>query len=175
VNTFPLLCWSDALKREFLKPELIGERFDGHGVSLQLQKDFAALQIADEHIAPVDPLDTTLRLEQIAQLKDGWLDGNGRVRSKEKLEWLKEALESKFSSGLPLPYLYPTAEGGIQAEWRVNEWFITLEVNPDTREGEYQALNVNSDATKDLELRLDQAQGWQQLTQALQETNRPLK
>lgn len=122
-----------------------------------------------EHITPLDPLDTTLRLEQIAKLKDGWMDGKGRAPASGKLAWLTEAFETYFSTELPLPYLYPTAEGGVQAEWRLHDWSITLEMNLDTQEGEYQALNLKNHASKDLQFRLAEDSGWKQLNRALAE------
>lgn len=122
-----------------------------------------------EHITPLDRLDTTLRLEQIASLKDGWLDGTGRAPAKDKLEWLATAFDTNFSSELPLPYLYPTAEGGIQAEWRLNDWSVTLDMDLDKKEGEYQALNLQNQTCTDMQIPLASDDGWEQLNQALKQ------
>ena len=32
-----------------------------------------------EHVTPLDPLDVEIRLKELAQLQDGWLDGKGRA------------------------------------------------------------------------------------------------
>jgi hypothetical protein len=122
-----------------------------------------------EHITPLDPLDTALRLEQIAQLKDGWLDGKGTAPTKDKLDWLNAAFEAGFSPELPLPYLYPTAEGGIQAEWSLHDWSVTLEINLETQIGEYQALNLKDQTSTDLQFHLGEPGGWEQLNQALKQ------
>ena len=122
-----------------------------------------------EHVTPLDPLDTTLRLAQFAVLQDGWLDGKGKAPDKEKLDWLAKAFESDFDSDLPLPYLYPTAEGGVQAEWSVNDWAITLEIDLDSRKAQYQALNLKDQSSKELELALGEAAGWKPLNDELKQ------
>lgn len=122
-----------------------------------------------EHITPLDPLDLTLRLEQIATLKDGWLDGQGHAPASDKLEWLGNAFDSNFDADLPLPYLYPTAEGGIQAEWSLGDWSVTLEINLDAQQGEYQALNLKDQTCAELRISLAHGDGWTQLNQALKQ------
>ena len=120
-----------------------------------------------EHVTPLDPLDIKLRLDELAKLADGWLDGKGRAAAKEKLEWLTGTFESFFDTDLPLPYLYPTAEGGIQAEWTLNEWEVSLEIDLDRQQGEFQALNIKNDTCTDLMIPLGSREGWSQLNQAL--------
>ena len=122
-----------------------------------------------EHVTSLDPLDTTLRLNQVAMLEDGWLNGKGKAPTKEKLAWLAEAFESDFDSDLPLPYLYPTAEGGVQAEWSLNDWAVTLEIDLNSRKAEYQALNLKDLSSKDLELALGEDIGWRTLNDELKQ------
>jgi hypothetical protein len=54
------------------------------------------------------------------------LDGIGTAPDKEVLKRLAAAFDTHFDPELPLPYLYPTPEDGIQAEWSLNEnaWSI---------------------------------------------------
>lgn len=122
-----------------------------------------------EHVTSLDPLDTTLRLNQLALLENGWFDGKGKAPAKEKLEWLAEAFESDFDSDLPLPYLYPTAEGGVQAEWNLNDWAVTLEIELESRKAEYQALNLKDLSSKDIELALGEDVGWKTLNDELKQ------
>jgi hypothetical protein len=126
-----------------------------------------------EHVTPLDPLDVTLRLEQISALKNGWLDGKGLAPSKDKLEWLADAFDTNFDSDLPLPYLYPTAEGGVQAEWGLNDWAVTLEINLENEQGEYQALNLKNQTCTDRVIALAERDGWTQLNQALKQLESP--
>jgi hypothetical protein len=120
-----------------------------------------------EHVTPLDPLDVTLRLEEVARLDNGWLNGKGRAAAKEKLDWLTNAFDSSFDTDLPLPYLYPTAEGGVQAEWSLNNWEVSLEIDLEKQQGEYQALNLADNSCTDIRISLGDREGWRQLNQAL--------
>ena len=122
-----------------------------------------------EHVTPLDTLDVTLRLEQISALNEGWLDGKGLAPPKDKLDWLAKAFDSNYDSDLPLPYLYPTTEGGVQAEWNLNDWSVSLEINLDNQQGEYQALNLKDQTCTELQISLADSNGWNQLNQALKQ------
>ncbi len=122
-----------------------------------------------EHVTPLDPLDVTLRLEQMAELRDGWLDGEGNAPKKERLAWLADMFDAHFDGDLPLPYLYPTAEGRVQAEWTMNGREVSLEIDLETKQGEYQALNLKDDSCSDLKFTLDNPGGWSNLNEALKQ------
>lgn len=62
-------------------------------------------------------LDPEKRLAVLADLSAGWLDGEGAALPRARLEWLATVLEKAEAQGLARPYLYPTPEGGVQAEW----------------------------------------------------------
>jgi hypothetical protein len=121
-----------------------------------------------EHITPLDPLDVEIRLEKLAELADGWLDGKGFALNKEALKKLTHDFDRYFDSDLPLPYLYPTAEGGIQAEWSHDNWEISLEIDLQQQTGEYQAFHLVSNESNDLDLNLTNVDGWTELNKALQ-------
>lgn len=120
-----------------------------------------------EHVSPLDPLDVTLRLEELASLKDGWLDGKGRAPAPEKLQQLASQFDANFDADLSLPHLYPTPEAGIQAEWSLGDWEATLEINLDTQTGEYQALNMSNRKSHENSLALNTVDGWKALNEAL--------
>lgn len=120
-----------------------------------------------EHVSLLDPLDVTLRLEELVDLKDGWLDGKGRALAPEKLHWLTGSFDNYFDADLPLPHLYPTPEGGIQAEWSLGDWEASLEINLDDQTGEYQALNLSDRRSQEQILTLATADGWKILNEAL--------
>ena len=128
-----------------------------------------------EHISLLDPLDVTLRLEEIADLKDGWLDGKGIAPNPEKLRWLAKAFDNSFKADLPLPHLYPTPEGNIQAEWSLKDWEVTLEIDLTTHQAMYQAICMAEQAagqlphasTHEHTLALEENEGWTQLNDAL--------
>ena len=122
-----------------------------------------------EHVTPLDPLDIRLRLEELAGLKEGWLDGKGRIPAKNDLEWFASSFETFFDSDLPLPYLYPTAEGGLQAEWSLNGWEVSLDIDLSKRQAEYQALNLSDRRCNDLSISFASQDGWVKVNDALKE------
>ena len=75
-----------------------------------------------------DPQDVTFRLEELAALQNGWLDGTGVAPDKDALPKLARLFDTSFDSDLPLPFLYPIPEGGLQAEWNLGDWSVTLEI-----------------------------------------------
>ena len=126
-----------------------------------------------EHVTPLDALDVPLRLEQIAALEEGWLDGKGVAPAGDRLRWLSSEFDANFDADLPLPYLYPTPEGGIQAEWNVSDWSATLEIDLTAQHGEFQALNLKSHLCTEFEVALSERDGWNQLNQALKQLEKP--
>lgn len=121
-----------------------------------------------EHISALDPLDVTLWLEELKELKDGWLDGKGLAPRSDALDMLAQHFDLSFDANLRLPYLYPTAEGGIQAEWSLpNDWEASLEIDLTTYQASFQALNVQTHETKDGEINLKQPENWKLLNEWL--------
>jgi hypothetical protein len=72
-----------------------------------------------------EKLDIGKRLAALAELADGWLDGSGSPIPPQTLARLADLLKGAEGDGLPRPYLYPTPEGQVQAEWS----FVGAEVS----------------------------------------------
>jgi hypothetical protein len=122
-----------------------------------------------EHITLLDPLDIEIRLEELALLQDGWLDGKGRALDRASLIRLAQAFDEGFRPDLPLPYLYPTPEGGVQAEWTLGLWEVSLEIALPNWVAEYQAVHTISGETREQALLLaaQDGSGWAALNEAL--------
>lgn len=122
-----------------------------------------------EHVTPLDPLDIETRLEELAQLQDGWLDGKGRAPDRASLNRLGQAFDERFGPELPLPHLYPTPEGGVQAEWTLGSWEVSLEIALPSLAADYQAVHIASGETLEQELLLaaEDHTGWIALNDAL--------
>ena len=120
-----------------------------------------------EHINFLDPLDVTLRLEALALLRDGWLDGRGMAPGKVQLDWLAAAFDEYFDAVLALPYLYPTAEGNIQAEWSLGAWEVSLEVDLAARTADYQAVQVQTGEAQEMALNLQAPADWERMNAQL--------
>jgi hypothetical protein len=122
-----------------------------------------------EHVSPLDPLDIETRLEELAQLQKGWLDGKGCALDQTSLIRLAQAFEECFSSDLPLPHLYPTPEGGVQAEWTIGQWEVSLEITLPDLAADYQAVHLVTGEAREQEIMLANMKGddWKRLNDAL--------
>ena len=162
-----------------LDPVLDAFRGYRTGVKIQLQgvvkrdrQDRLKSIESVEHISQLDPLDVAARLDELAELKDGWLDGKGRALDRPSLEWLSTSFDTLYDAVLPLPYLYPTAEGNIQAEWSLPDWEISLEVALLPKTAEFQAVNLVSNECHESNIDLSTPTGWQEVNAALQALSR---
>ena len=113
-----------------------------------------------EHISPLDELDISAQIYDLRQLKDGWLEGQGKAPSKEGLDWLSQAFDKHYSGDLPLPYLYPTEPGGVQAEWSLGRNEITLEIDLTEHSGYFHALYMEDDTEETRRLDLGSGTHW---------------
>lgn len=113
-----------------------------------------------EHVSLLDPLDLSVRLEELAELKDGWLDGKGLAPSRAGLQWLSQICVSSFPDDLPFPYAYPTPEGGIQLEWGLGDTEASLEIELASHAAHWHALHLKSGAETFRSLNLDETMDW---------------
>lgn len=60
---------------------------------------------------------TRERLQALADLEPGWLDGEGLPIAEEVIAWAADVLEAAEGKGMPAPHIFPSPCGGIQAEW----------------------------------------------------------
>ena len=85
----------------------------------------------------------TARIEEIGRLEDGWLDGDGKA---PKWAFLQRAERAVWhiveATGLDRPHVYPTPEGGLQAEWEVRGVAFQVTFAPNGR-----ALRMHGVAT----------------------------
>lgn len=117
-----------------------------------------------EHLSLLDANDVAARLEEFKAMRRGWLDGKkGLAPDKAGLDWLANSFQHKYPDELPLPYLYPTAEGGVQAEWSLGNWEISLDIDIDQHQGEWHAMSMDSSAEKERTLNLNQDTDWRWL------------
>ncbi|MDF2276557.1 hypothetical protein P0R36_15230, partial [Aeromonas caviae] len=57
----------------------------------------------------------------------------------------------------------PTAEGGVQAEWSLNGWEISLEVDLGRHQGQWHALDMTNELEQEKTLNLNDPVDWQWL------------
>lgn len=107
------------------------------------------------------------RLEALAQRQDGWLHGKGRARDRAALTCLAQTFDEGFSPNLPLPHLYPTPEGGVQAvsaeECAAHELPVIEDGNPHPEHCsiDFQLMSANEVKRKGALLRAQaETHGW---------------
>ena len=122
---------------------------DGKLVSLESIQDVQFL----------DPLDVDTQLDGLGTLRDGWLDGEGAALDETGLKWFSATFADLYPPDLPLPHLYPTPIGGLQAEWSLRGCEMDLEVDLKTHDGTWDESGPGDDAYE-LELDLDDERDW---------------
>jgi hypothetical protein len=122
-----------------------------------------------EHVTILDAQDVAARLQELAVLRDGWLDGDGRAPSEEGLNWLAGAIDMSYPDNLPLPYIYPAPEGGVQLEWPFSPQEPSLEIDFDRKSGEWHALRDDMDADEFESLDLNDEAAWKWVVGRLEE------
>ena len=113
-----------------------------------------------EHISILKALDISAQLDDLRLMKNGWLEGEGLAPPPEGLDWLSQAFDDHYSENLPPPYLYPTEEGGVQAEWSFKQDEVSLRIDLGSHAGGWHALNMETDADASRTLNLDRAESW---------------
>ncbi len=131
-------------------------------------KDF---KITDPLIAP-DAIDVGVRIVELRRLQDGWLDGAGQSLSSDGLDWFLSAFEEEYPVDLMRPYLYPTPEGNLLAEWSLGDNSCSLDVDLTSHNAEFHNLNLKSKEEWATTLNLHDSDGWQELGQMLQSLER---
>lgn len=104
---------------------------------------------------------TTLvdRMAQLRQLADGWMDGQGKAPPPAGLDWLAAILSDLVENDLPLPYLYPTLEGDVQAEWSFEDWEVSATFGLVTKKVELLAAHTKTDACPEESIDLASPEG----------------
>ena len=119
-------------------------------------------------IEPLDALDVPARLEGLALLRDGWLDGEGVKLDAAALSWLSKTWGEQWPEDVPLPYAYPTQTGGLQLEWSTPVSSISVEIDLTKRSADVLSSRTSDgEVVEELALDLSAEDGWQELTQAV--------
>lgn len=107
------------------------------------------------------------QLSKLNALQDGWLEGVGRAPSAEGLDWLSSAFDAHFPDGLPLPYLYPTEDGGVRAEWSLGNVEASIDINLANRVASWHAIDLVSDIEDSRQLDLSVEMSWAWLVERI--------
>jgi hypothetical protein len=100
--------------------------------------------ISTQRIDILDANDVASRCEELALLKDGWLDGEGKALHKDGLKWFTGMWTAARTESIPLPYIYPSLEGGIRLEWTKGTWELSAVVDLDSRLASLVAVDAGT-------------------------------
>ena len=128
----------------------------------------------DARAGLLDPLDVPARLDELRSMTDGWMNGEGRAPSQAGLDWLSDSFERNFPRDVPLPYIFPTSDGGVLAEWSLGSAGVEFEfdLNRHRGHGQFFCDDHDPDSQWELSLNLDYANNWIRLANQIRE---PLK
>ena len=114
-------------------------------------------------ISPLDPLDVPARLDEFRNMRNGWLEGDGRAPDHAGLNWLSDSFERHYPDGSPLPHTYPTPEGGVEMEWSFGSQSVILEIDLENRLGDWFGFDKESDEEDGYKLVMSDNTGWERV------------
>jgi hypothetical protein len=89
------------------------------------------------------------RIAELGELKSGWLDGAGVLLTAAAIRKAKTTLGDLLLLDVPRPRIYPTLEGGVQAEWAIGDYEVNVTFEPD---GSSYGVAVNRESGESSEL-----------------------
>jgi hypothetical protein len=120
-----------------------------------------------ESIDKLDALDVPSRIDELRSIENGWLDGNGVAMNNEGLTWFSKSFEEHFSDDLPLPYIFPMPDGGIQLEWNTIKFSANLELNLINKKGEYFCITKETRAINEDDLDFNDKAIWSKFNELI--------
>lgn len=113
------------------------------------------------------------RIESFAVLSAGWSDGQGKPASRSATELARDFLTRLLIDDLsiPRPAVFPTPDGGVQAEWSVGHWSIEALFPADGSDVCVEALNTET--TSEREHTFQDPRELRTWLQSLQQPNAP--
>ena len=138
------------------------------------------LQRVDEVtvIELLDPMDPRVQLEKLKVLQDGWLDGDGSHLSLDLLARVGTWFDEHLSEDTPLPRLYPTPEGGVEAEWLIGRLDISIEFDEAAEIVEWHAMDLDTGKADEKTIDFDDTEALAELGRLMarvtvRQSNRP--
>lgn len=125
--------------------------------------------ISVEHAVPLDPLDLIVRIDEIKQLRDGWFDGKGSAFDSSQLDWIVMSFQNLYPDEAKLPYLFPTPEGNLLAEWSLGQNCISLDIDLNTKLAEWHVLNLVNNEVDEQEYDLNLSNDWKSIANRIKD------
>lgn len=138
------------------KDALDGVRVAVRGVARFNRSNRLVEFVEVEDVTALDPLDVAARIDELRLLRDGWLDGGGKALDSAALDILASTFMRHYRDDLPLPYTFPTEDGNIQFEWRLEDSTPEIEIDLRTLSGHWLADDETT-------IELSKPEGWEDL------------
>lgn len=103
------------------------------------------------------------RCMELLELAPGWLDGEAVPPTRELLELVGAWLDEHQLQDLEQPRLFPTPEGGLEAEWRIGRLDLSIEFDPSSCLAEWHQLDLDSGAVVEQQAQLQDNPGMREL------------
>jgi hypothetical protein len=100
-------------------------------------------------------LDVESRLRALGELAGGWFFGEGSEIPREGLDWLATILTRAIDAGLPRPFLYPTPDGGVLAEWPGHTAEVSAEFDLSARSAMLIGTHIRTHAMNEMVVNFD--------------------
>lgn len=97
------------------------------------------------------PISLENRLLELATLGPGWFEPDSAALDQNVLASFRALLAALLAGGVPQPFVYPTPEGALQAEWSFPTWEVTVAVYG-TGIAHAHTTHLDSDKGGDLEM-----------------------
>ena len=122
-----------------------------------------------EEITLLETNDVPARIDELRAIRDGWLDGKGIAPTVAHLDWFSREFSNRYPQELSLPYVYPTAEGGLQLEWSHPPHEASLEIDLAARSADWHSVNLENGEETSETLNLAEPKAWDSLAAYLRE------
>ena len=111
------------------------------------------------------------RLDELCELEENWNSYGSKSLDTSRI-WLARTMLVTLVEmhRCPVPYLYPTNDGGLRVEWTRGPKELSLELDLTTFEGYYHVLDTKNDRDYDLDLDMSLATNFQVLAELVNNT-----
>jgi len=130
--------------KDALGNPVIHARVKGVGVFDVNDRLCSVIEIEQLECLPHYPL--VSKIDALALLSDGWLEGRGIAPTGANLDWLTSEVAINFPEDLAYPSVAPIEDGNVSFEWIQPHARVELEVNFAEKQLELYATNLSTAA-----------------------------
>jgi hypothetical protein len=108
--------------------------FDASGALQRVTNTLDLIDVGANEAVSGCPTSVNEQIKSLAALEDGWFDQTATKYDETQLAWLESLISAVVSVfSIPTPYIYPTPEGVIRAEWSVPNTEVIATIDVATR------------------------------------------